>query len=33
VIGNASHVTVLHNDRPLDLAPYVKSDIARFTLP
>ncbi|HEY6862316.1 MAG TPA: RodZ domain-containing protein [Burkholderiales bacterium] len=33
VIGNASHVLVLHNDRPLDLQPYVKSDIARFTLP
>jgi cytoskeleton protein RodZ len=33
VIGNPSHVTVLHNDRPLDLEPYVKSGIARFTLP
>jgi cytoskeleton protein RodZ len=33
VIGNASHVTVLHNGQPLELEPYVKSDIARFTLP
>lgn len=33
VIGNASHVTVLHNDQPLDLEPYIKGAIARFTLP
>ncbi len=33
VIGNARHVTILHNDRPLDLAPYIKSETARFTLP
>ncbi len=33
VVGNASHVTVLHNDQPLDLAPYTKGAIARFTLP
>jgi cytoskeleton protein RodZ len=33
VIGNASHVTVLHNDQPLDLEPYTKGAIARFTLP
>ena len=33
VIGNASHVRVLHNDRSLDLRPHTKQDIARFTIP
>jgi cytoskeleton protein RodZ len=33
VIGNASHVRVLHNDRELDLRPHSKQDIARFTIP
>lgn len=33
VIGNAAHVHVLHNDRPIDLAPHTKLAIARFTLP
>ncbi|HEY5897771.1 MAG TPA: RodZ domain-containing protein [Burkholderiales bacterium] len=33
VIGNAEHVHVLHNDRPIDLAPHTKLAIARFTLP
>ncbi len=33
VIGNAAHVRVLHNDRPIDLAPHTKLAIARFTLP
>ena len=33
VIGNASHVRVLHNDRELDLQPHTKQDIARFTIP
>jgi len=33
VIGNASHVQVLHNDRLLDLRPHSKQDIARFTIP
>jgi cytoskeleton protein RodZ len=33
VIGNAAHVRVLHNDRPVDLAPHTKLAIARFTLP
>jgi cytoskeleton protein RodZ len=33
VIGNAAHVVVLHNDRPIDLAPHTKLTIARFTLP
>jgi cytoskeleton protein RodZ len=33
VIGNAAHVQVLHNDKPIDLAPHTKLSIARFTLP
>ena len=33
VIGNAAHVQVLHNDKPVDLAPHTKLAIARFTLP
>ena len=33
VIGNAAHVRVVHNDRPVDLAPHTKLAIARFTLP
>jgi len=33
VIGNASHVRVMHNDRSLDLRPHTKLDIARFTIP
>jgi cytoskeleton protein RodZ len=33
VVGNASHVQVLHNDRLLDLRPHSKQDIARFTIP
>jgi len=33
VIGNASHVQVLHNNKPVDLKPHTKLDIARFTLP
>jgi cytoskeleton protein RodZ len=33
VIGNASHVRILHNDRPIDLEPYTKVETARFTLP
>jgi cytoskeleton protein RodZ len=33
VIGNASHVQVLHNNKPVDLQPHTKLDIARFTLP
>jgi cytoskeleton protein RodZ len=33
VIGNAHHVTVLHNEQPLELEPYIKAEIARFTLP
>ena len=33
VIGNAAHVQVIHNDKPVDLAPHTKLSIARFTLP
>lgn len=33
VIGNAPNVRVIHNDRPIDLAPHTKAAIARFTLP
>jgi cytoskeleton protein RodZ len=33
VIGNASHVRVLHNDRELDLKPYTRVEVARFTIP
>jgi cytoskeleton protein RodZ len=33
VIGNAQHVRVIHNDRPVDLTPHTKLAIARFTLP
>jgi len=33
VIGNAQHVRILHNDRPIDLTPHTKLSIARFTLP
>jgi cytoskeleton protein RodZ len=33
VIGNAQHVRLVHNDRPVDLQPYTKSATARLTLP
>ena len=33
VIGNAAHVQVIHNDKPVDLAAHTKLSIARFTLP
>jgi len=33
VIGNAVHVQVIHNDKPVDLARHTKLSIARFTLP
>jgi cytoskeleton protein RodZ len=32
VIGNAEHVKLTYNDRPVDLAPYIKVEVARFTL-
>lgn len=33
IIGNAQHVQILHNDQPIDLAPYTKVETARFSLP
>jgi cytoskeleton protein RodZ len=32
VIGNAQHVKVNYNDREVDLQPYVRVEVARFTL-
>lgn len=32
VIGNAKNVKLLFNGRPIDLAPYTESSVARFTL-
>jgi len=32
VIGNAQHVQVIYNDKPVDLHPFVKVEVARFTL-
>ena len=32
VLGNASHLTLTRNGRPVDLAPHIKGDVARFTL-
>lgn len=33
VIGNASQVSVTYNDKPIDLAPHTRQDVARFTIP
>jgi cytoskeleton protein RodZ len=33
VIGNASRVQVLYDDKPVNLAPHTRQDVARFTLP
>ncbi|HKU47407.1 MAG TPA: RodZ domain-containing protein [Burkholderiales bacterium] len=33
VIGNASQVTVTYDDKPINLAPHTKQDVARFTIP
>ena len=33
VIGNASVVTVLYDDKPIDLAPHTRQDVARLTVP
>ena len=33
IIGNAQHVRLSYDDRPIDLAPHVKVEVARFTLP
>jgi cytoskeleton protein RodZ len=32
VIGNAQHVKITYNNREVDLQPYVKVEVARFTL-
>jgi cytoskeleton protein RodZ len=32
IIGNAQYVRLTYDDRPVDLAPYVKVEVARFTL-
>lgn len=32
VIGNAQHVRLSYDDKPFDLAPHVKVEVARFTL-
>ncbi|MBB5019782.1 cytoskeleton protein RodZ [Chitinivorax tropicus] len=32
VVGNATQVTVMYNGKAVDLAPYVKVDVARFEL-
>ncbi len=32
VIGNAQHVRLSHGDRPVDLVPYTRLDVARLTL-
>lgn len=32
VVGNAAHVRLSYNDKPVDLAPYTKVDVARLTL-
>ncbi|MGE5027488.1 MAG: RodZ domain-containing protein [Betaproteobacteria bacterium] len=32
VVGNAAHVKLFYNDKPVDLAPHIKVDVARLTL-
>jgi len=32
VIGNAQQVRLTYNDKPVDLTPYVKVEVARLTL-
>jgi cytoskeleton protein RodZ len=32
VIGNAQYVRVFYDDKPVDLQPYVKVEVARLTL-
>lgn len=32
IVGNAPNVSVFYNDQPVDLKPYFKVDVARFTL-
>ena len=31
-IGNAAQVRITYNGKPVDLAPYTRVDVARFTL-
>lgn len=33
VIGNASQVIITYDDKPVNLAPHTRQDVARFTLP
>jgi cytoskeleton protein RodZ len=33
VIGNASQVTITYDDKPVNLAPHTRQDVARLTLP
>jgi cytoskeleton protein RodZ len=33
VIGNAADVSVSYKGQPVDLAPYTRQNVARFTLP
>jgi cytoskeleton protein RodZ len=33
VIGNASHVQVFYDDKPVKLAPHTRSDVARLIVP
>jgi cytoskeleton protein RodZ len=33
VIGNASQVRILYDDKLVDLAPHTRQDVARLTLP
>lgn len=32
IVGNAQHVKLTYDDRPIDLMPHVKVEVARFTL-
>ncbi|GAO35556.1 hypothetical protein SCT_0947 [Sulfuricella sp. T08] len=32
VIGNAAHVKLTYNDKPVDLAPHIKVDVARLSI-
>jgi len=33
VIGNASQVSITYDDKPVDLAPHTRQDVARLTVP
>ena len=32
VIGNAQYVHLVYDDQPFDLKPYIRVEVARFTL-